>query len=258
MEFTAGDGVKIKGKKLYVQFCGDIKIIAHRELKDYSRVIIKYQNGQFFACFITEMPIKTFCQTNKSVGLDFGLKTFVTTSDGEKIDSPKFLKRSLKRLSKAVSKRDKQVKGSKEHKANSRVVQKIFTKITNQRADFNHKLANRLVKENDVIAIEDLNIRKLSSGQISNINRTYNDVSWNQFAQMLAYKAENAGRECVKVNPRNTSKTCHDCGKIHDLTLENREMNCECGNHQCRDINAAKNILTLGLQSLEKPLPAKS
>lgn len=250
IEFTAGDGVKIKDGKLYIQHIGNIKMVLHRELKDYSRVIVKYQNGEFYACFVTEAELKTFSPTDKTVGLDFGLQTFVTTSDGEKIDSPKFLKQNLKRLKKVTSKRDKAEKGSKERRKKSKIVRTIFTKITNQRADFNHKLANRLVKENNVIVIEDLNIKKLSAGEVANINRTYNDVSWAQFSQMLSYKAENAGRKYVKVNPSNTSKTCNDCGKIHELTLEDRVMKCDCGKTEDRDVNAARNILRLGLQSL--------
>lgn len=250
IDFVAGDGVKIKGKKLYIQFVGEVKIIQHRSLPIYSRVTIKYQNGQFFASFIIDAPIKVLEPNNKTIGLDFGLKTFITTSDGEKIDSPKFLKQKLKQLTKVASKRDKIEKGTKERKNKTKVVQTIFRKITNQRSSFNHTLSNKLVIENGVIIIEDLNIQKLSSGPINNINRTYNDVSWAQFAQTLTYKAENAGRKVVRVNPSNTSKICNKCGLIHNLDLKDRVMSCDCGNCQDRDINAAKNILALGLQCL--------
>jgi len=252
IEFTAGDGIKANGRKLYVQHIGKIKMINHRELPTYSRVIVKYQGGQFFASFIVDSKIKTLEPSQKSIGLDFGLKTFVTTSDGEKIDSPKFLKRNLKRIQKASSKRDKEPKGSKNRFKRSKVVRNIFRKITNQRADFNHKLANDLINDFGMITVEDIDIKKLSSGTISNINRTYNDVSWAQFAQMLSYKAANAGRKIVFVNPMNTSKTCCLCGKIRDLSLTDRVFKCECGHVTDRDINAAKNILTLGLQSLER------
>ena len=250
IDFVAGDGVKIKNKKLYVQYVGNIKIVTHRDLPTYSRVTIKYQNGQFFASFIIDTPIKTLGPNNKTIGLDFGLKTFITTSDGEKIDSPKFLKQKLKQLTKAISKRDKIEKGTKSHKNKTRVVQTIFRKITNQRLNFNHTLSNKLVIENGTIIIENLDIQKLSSSPINNINRTYNDVSWSQFAQMLAYKAENAGRKVVRVNPSYTSQICNHCGKTNELTLKNRILSCECGYDQDRDINAAKNILALGLQCL--------
>lgn len=182
--------------------------------------------------------------------MDFGLKTFITTSDGDKIDSPKFLKQKLKQLKKATAKRDKVEKGTKDRKRKTRIVQTIFRKITNQRSNFNHQLANKIIAANDIIVIEDLNIQKLSSGQINNINRTYKDVSWTQFAQMLAYKAENAGRKVIKINPSNTSKTCNSCEKIHELTLQDRVISCNCGHNQDRDLNAAKNILALGLQYL--------
>lgn len=247
LDFTAGDGVKVKGKKLYIQHIGDVKIILHRELPKYSQVTVKYQNGQFFATFIVEAKLKTFEPSDKNLGIDFGLKTFITTSDGEKIDSPKFLKRSLKQLKRLSSKYSQQTKGTAKRQKYGRALVKKHCKIANQRADFNHKLANQLIEQNGLIAIENLDIQKLSSGEISNVNRTYNDVSWAQFAQMLTYKAANAGRKIVRVNPANTSKTCHNCGKIHTLSLEDRIISCECGYTEDRDVNAAKNILALGL-----------
>lgn len=250
MEFSGGDGAKAIGDRLYIQHVGRIKMVSHRPLSKYSRITVKYQSGQFFASFTVETAPRTFYPSNETIGLDFGLKTFVTVSNGEKIESPKFLRRSLGRLKKAASKRDKEEKGSLSRKKRSHVVSSIFRKISNQRLDFNHKLSNRLISENGVIAIEDLDIKKLSSGAISNINRTYNDVSWAQFAQMLTYKAANAGRKLICVNPANTSKTCSSCGKVNDLSLNDRMMNCECGHREDRDINAAKNILALGLQCL--------
>ena len=259
IDFTARDGIKIinneykRKLKLYVQHVGNIKMIAHRSLSTnaYSRVTIKYQNGQFFASFIINSPIKTLPLNEKSIGLDFGLKTFITTSDGNKIDNPKFLKRNLKRLKQTASKRDKYEKGSHIRNKKNRIVRNIYRKITNQRSDFNHKLANNFIENYGTIIVENLDLRKLSDTEISNVNRTYNDVSWEQFSRMLQYKAANAGRQFVRVNPRNTSKTCHGCGKIHDLTLNDRTFTCQsCGYEQDRDINAARNILTLGLQSL--------
>lgn len=253
IDFTAKDGVKVKGKerkgKLYVQHIGDIKMVCHRSLPEYSRVTVKYQAGQFYASFTIEAPLRVLERSDKTIGLDFGLKTFVTTSEGKQIDSPKFLRQSLKRLKKACSKRDKLQKGSIERRKKAKTVRVIYRKVTNQRLDFNHKLANGLVKENGLIAIEDLDIRKLSSSNISNVNRAYNDVSWAQFAQMLTYKAESAGRKVIRVNPSNTSKTCHNCGKVHILSLEDRIISCECGHIEDRDVNAAKNILALGLMS---------
>jgi len=250
IEFAAGDGAKAIGSKLYIQHVGNIPMISHRTLTKYSRVTVKYQSGQFFASFTVDAPMKIYTPSKDAIGLDFGLKTFVTTSAGEKFESPKFLRLNLKRIKKAASRRDKEEKGSLARKKRSRVVGNIFRKITNQRLDFNHKLSNRLIAENGIVVIEDLDIKKLSSGDIRNINRTYNDVSWAQFAQMLSYKAASAGRKLIRVNPSNTSKTCNSCGKIHNLSLDDRMMNCGCGNKIDRDINAARNILRRGLASL--------
>lgn len=250
MDFTAGDGAGMRKERFYVQGVGLIKIIKHRELPKYSRISVKYSNGQFFAAFTVEALPKALEPSEKKIGLDFGLKTFITTSDGAKYDSPKFLKQSLSKLQMASRKRDKFEKGTLERRKRNFRVRNICRKVSNQRLDFNHKLANKFIAENGVIVIEDLDTQKLSSGPIRNVNRTYSDVSWGQFTQMLSYKAANAGRKLIRVNPSNTSRTCNKCGKIHNMTVKDRVMDCDCGHKECRDINAAKNILGLGLQSL--------
>lgn len=251
MDFTAGDGIKVKGNQLYIQHVGDVKMVVHRSLPDYSSATIKYQNGQFYVSFVVEVPIKALEPSEKTVGLDFGLKTFITTSDGQKFESPKFLKQSLGKLQKLSRQRSKSTKGTPKYRQKSYQLRNLYRKITNQRQDFNHKLANRFIKDYGTIILEDLTMSELLS-PISNINRTYNDVSWAQFTQMLSYKAVNAGRRVIKVNPRNTSKTCSECGEIDEsLTLDKREFSCpSCGHCQSRDANAARNILTLGLQGL--------
>jgi putative transposase len=119
-------------------------------------------------------------------------------------------------------------------------------KVTNQREDFLHKLSAKIVKENDTIIFEDLNIKNMISNKTS-LNRNIQDVSWASFTNKLIYKAENAGRQVIKVNPMNTSNTCSQCKIKSNIDLTTRELPC-CGID--RDWNAALNIKALGMQSL--------
>lgn len=251
IDFTYGDGCKIKNKKVYFQHIGKIKGVFHTNVENPNRTMLVYKNGCFYACFIVEYQTKLLNNTNKSVGIDFGLRNLITTSENKTIDNPRFHKKYEKALSKQQSKRSKLDKKTKEYKQKTKIIGKIWNKICNCRHDFNHKLANEFVKNYDIIALENLSIERLKNN-IKNINKAYSDVCWNQFTNILSYKAENAGRKIVFVNPKNTSKTCFGCGKIHNLSLNDRKMNCECGNTLDRDYNAALNILGLGLQSLAK------
>ena len=248
IEFVKGDGSKIIGSRLRIQHVGLIKMISHRAMTDYSRVSIRYEYGHWYASFCAESPSVDYGASDKEIGIDFGLKTFATTSDGDKYLSPKPLKDNLKNLSKTQSRHDKAEKGSKERAAKSKVLRNINRYIKNVRRDWNNKLSLKIVKENGLIVIEDLSVKDLQS-KFSNINRAYCDVAWNQFTHMLSYKAENAGRVFIKVNPAYTSQLCQ-CGAITPHTLKKRTFTCgQCGDTADRDVNAARNILALGLQS---------
>jgi len=130
----------------------------------------------------------------------------------------------------------------------------IHEKIANRRKDFAHKLSARLVKENQVIVFEKLDIKDMMSNHTNvfgnKLNKSIGDVAWNQFMEYTAYKAEEAGRTVVFVNPRNTSKRCSRCGQIVEKTLADRVHSCSCGLVLDRDENAAINILSLGLKTL--------
>lgn len=252
IDYCYGDGCKIRKNtlkgKVYFQYIGEIKAIVHREINLPSRCSLKYSNGDFYACFTVDAVIKTPVKTNKSVGLDFGLKTFLVTSDNQFIQNPKFHRQNQDKLSKLQSQRS-QVKTKQDYQNKTCQIQKTWKGIINRRHDFNHKLANSLLSQYDTICLEKLSVQNLTS-KIKNVNRTYRDVCWNQFTNILAYKAANAGKQLIFVNPTNTSRTCSNCGIIHDLTLQDRILTCSCGTTINRDYNAACNILRLGLQSL--------
>lgn len=250
-----GDGGKIKNGKFYLQHVGLIKALWFEDIPNPKTFSITRRSNGFYVNFIIDdnRAARTV-RTGRDVGIDFGLKTFVTTSDGEKIESPKYLKQSLKRIQKAHRKISRAEKGSVEREKAKRVLNKVSTKVSNQRKDFNHKLSRRFINEYDRIFIEDLDTKKMQEGAANEgkkaVSRTYSDVAWGQFKQFLTYKAENAGKVIGKVKPEYTSQECHRCQRITPKTLEERTHVCSCGCIEDRDINAAKNILRRGLASL--------
>jgi putative transposase len=174
---------------------------------------------------------------------------FHTFFTGEKIDNPRFFRRDEKELAKAQRKLSKAEKGTPERAKRRKAVCHIHQRISNRRKDFAHKLSRRLVNEFGIIALEKLNTKGMLQDHC--LAKSISDAAWNQLAQYIQYKAENAGRECVLVDPRNTSKTCSRCGTLVEKDLSVRVHDCPvCGLKMDRDENAAINILALGLESL--------
>ncbi len=243
-----GDGNQIKKESLYLQNVGLMKCLWFGDFPDYKTMSLSKIGDSFYANFIVEtQPEKPFV-TNKAIGLDFGLKTFLTTSDGLKIESPKFHKQSLKELAKIhrrIHRADKE-----KRKRYKKALAKLQQKVANRRQDFNHKLSRKLVQGYDFIFLEDIILHDLQS-DFRNINRTYADVAFGQLRQFLTYKAENAGKILKTVNPAYTTQECWKCGARNKLELKDRLYVCPCGHSEDRDINAAKNILRRGLASLE-------
>lgn len=231
-----GDGCKIRGDKVYVQYVGEIRFQQHREIGKINTVSITRRGNEYYVNVCCELDKPNNCVGNKVIGVDFGIKTTMTTSDGEFVESPYFSKDKHKTIRKLSNK--------KKYAA----LQKVHKKIANRRKNFNHHLSKRIVSENDVICLEKLEVESICS--FKQVNRKLYDIGINQLINFITYKAENAGKLVVMVNPSYTSQMCHSCGSRQVLTLKEREYNCSCGYSENRDINAAKNILRLGLQSL--------
>ena len=204
--------------------------------------------GRYFVSFSLEAPdIKPLRKTKSEVGVDVGLTHFATLSNGEKITNPRFHQRDLAKLKRAQQDLSRKKKGSQNRdKARLRVA-RIHASISDRRSDFLHKLSTRLVRENQTIVVEDLNIR----GMVRNhcLARGISDVGWGEFIRQLEYKSEWYGREFVRIDrwfP--SSKRCSECGFTQDkLPLKIRRWICpECGKEHDRDHNAALNILAAG------------
>lgn len=212
-----------------------------------SVTVTKDKSGRYFVSILVEENIPTLPMTDKSIGINLGLKSFLITSDGETIDNPKYYARYEKKLAKRERKKSKKKKGSKNrHKARLKVA-RLHAKIADTRRDFQQQLSTKLIRENQTICLESLAVKNLLKNYC--LAKAIQDVGWSEFVRQLEYKAAWYGRTVVRIDRfYPSSKTCHCCGWVkQDLTLEDRVFVCEdCGNVTDRDYNAAMNILAVG------------
>jgi putative transposase len=185
------------------------------------------------------------------VGIDVGLKRFATLSDGTEIANPRFLGKQLRKLKVAQRKLKNKHKGSANRRKQVAVIAKLHFKVRNARKDYAHKASSTIVKNHDIVIVEDLNI----SGMVQNrkLSRAISDVGWGMFMEMLRYKLQWAGKLFVTIDRYfASSKTCSCCGVVKDeMPLHIRTFECDaCGLVQGRDLNAAINIRRQGMSQL--------
>ena len=253
-EFTKS-AFKYRDGKLWLAKCKEpLNIVWSRYLPEGckpSTVTVKLEpSGRWFvSLLVDDYTIDTLPPTKKQVGIDVGVTSLISTSDGEKIANPKHFNRLYYKLKVAQKELSRKTKGSNNRNRARLKVARIHAKIKDARTDFLHKLTTDLVRNNSLIAIEDLAIRNMLKNP--KLARSISDASWGEFFRQLEYKCEWYGRQLVKIDrffP--SSKRCNHCGfVVEKLPLDVRSWDCpSCGTTDIdRDINAGKNILAAGL-----------
>ncbi|MEU3162991.1 transposase [Streptosporangium sp. NPDC006930] len=247
-----------------LQGIGHVRVHRHRPVRGTVKTISVRREGMRWYVILScdDVPAEALPITGASVGVDLGVSSLVTTSEGEHLANPRHLAASADRLAAAQRDLARKKRGStRRRKAVARVAA-LHAKVRRQRLDGVHKAALALVRDYDVIVHEDLRIANLTrsaSGTLeapgsnvaakSGLNRSILDAGWGVFLMILSHKAESAGRELIAVNPANTSRTCARCGHC---AKENRvtqaEFHCRrCAHFAHADVNAATNILRAGL-----------
>ncbi|MGI0480506.1 RNA-guided endonuclease InsQ/TnpB family protein [Geminocystis sp. CENA526] len=248
--------VSIKDDCLNVPKIGLIYAKIHRPIEGKIKTVTITKNccDQYYASVLIEdgKDKPTLSSEGKAVGIDLGLTHFAITSDGSKFDNPKILNKHEKNLKRKQQQLSRKQKGSNNRNKARLKVARVHKKITNCREDFLHKLSRRMVNENQVIAVENLNVKGMMQNHC--LAKAVQQVGWGQFCTMLKYKAEQEGKVYIEVDrffP--SSKTCHVClNKIDSLPLNVRYWSCvKCGTKHDRDINAAINIRDEGLRILQ-------
>ena len=254
--FTVPQFASITDNRLFIpKFTEGIKCRVHREIKGKigKVTITKTPSGKYFVSVFTEEDyINPLEKTGKSVGVDMGLKDLLVTSEGETFKNNRYTRRYECKLAKAQQHLSRKKKGSRGFENQRLKVARLHEKIANSRTDYLHKCSISLVRRYDTICIEDLNVK----GMVKNhhLAKSITDASWCSFISMLTYKAEWNGKKVVKVDRYfPSSQTCNVCGyvnkQIKDLSV--REWECpNCHTRHDRDVNAAINILRIGLNNI--------
>lgn len=254
-----GSGWKLRGSQLIISRLGTIRLKLHRPIEgDIKQICIRRNAvGKWYVTFscdnIPERKLET--KTNE-VGLDVGIEKFIADSDGYVIENPRWFATSQKELRKKARRLARRKKGSNRRNKARVQVALMHERTANQRNDFSHKTANYFIENYGSIYVEDLQIKNMSrkgGAKKKGLNKGIVDASWGKFFENLSYKAEEAGREVIKIKPHYTSQVCSGCGEIVKKSLSTRTHECpSCGLVLDRDANAALNILRAGqaLQTL--------
>lgn len=254
-----GENVRLDTRTGLVSVPGlkNVEVRLHRSIdgKIGTTTISKTKSGKYYVSFQVDdgrdLPLTKPVSRDRVIGIDVGLASYISTSEGDKIDGLQPLREAEQRLAVLQRRLSRKQKGSKNQDKARLKVSRMHEKIANQRSDFQHKLSRELVDNHDAIVLESLNIK----GMVRNhhLAKSISDAGWSEFMRQIKYKADWAGKTVIEIGQwEPSSKTCHSCGhKLDDLTLDVREWICpRCGAHHDRDINAAINIKALGMDRL--------
>jgi putative transposase len=244
-------GFRLNGHHLKLSKIGNVHIKLHRPMEgDIKTLTIKRSaTGKWYASFSVEVEAKPMPESGQSIALDVGLESFAHWSNDERIKNPRFFRQEEKQLAKAQRNLSKQEIGTPQRTKRRKVVSRVHERIKFKRTDFIHQESRKLVNRFGIICVEDLKVNRMMHNH--GLAKSIADAAWSGFFQQLFVKAEEAARTVVAVNPAYTSQDCSQCGHRQKMPLSSRMYVCPCCHLEIhRDLNAAKNILALGLQSL--------
>lgn len=244
--FVGNSKLRITNGRIRIPKVGSVKITQHRHIEGTPRymTVSKTKSGKFFVSINCQKDVTPPPAIGPEVGIDLGLKAFVTLSDGRTIDPPKHLRKAERRLKRLQRRLSRKRKGSANRRKAKVLLARQHEKVANRRADFLHKLSRQLVDTHGHIGIEDLYVKGLLRNH--NLAKSIVDAGWGEFVRQLQYKGDWYGCRITKVDRWfASSRICSDCGAVNpDLRLKNRRWSCiECGVTHDRDVNAARNIL---------------
>jgi putative transposase len=248
-----GNGVRLDGDRLILSKVGAVHVVLHRPVEGTPKTVTltRSRTGKWYACFSCAVETQPLPPIDMGVGVDVGLAAFATLSTGDEIENPRFYRRDEADLKRVQTLKDaaKNAQRWDENRRRKTALAHIHERIANRRADFAHKRSREVVNAYQVIVFEKL--APMEMGRSRGMRKSIMDVAWSQFISMTVAKAEEAGRQVVLVDPRNTSKMCSSCGELVQKRLSDRIHTCPaCGLVLGRDHNAALNILHRGLQML--------
>lgn len=254
-----GNGARLQGNRLILSKIGAVTVNLHRPVEGRIKTVTLRRNstGKWFVAFAVEKPCEQPADVPQAaVGVDVGLEKFATLSTGETIDNPRFFRADEHDLKRAQRRLSEQSKGSLERARRRKIVARVHERIANRRKDFAHQQSRKLVNRFGVIVFEDLSITRMLKNHC--LAKSIADAAWGQLATYTQYKAEEAGRAYIEIDARGTSQRCSRCGAVVKKSLGMRVHHCpHCGLEIDRDLNAAYNILRLGLQS-QGPRPQEA
>ena len=252
--------IYVEPNKVRIPKLGYVKAVTHRDIKGKIKTITvsKTTTGKYFASVLCEDNTPIYKSTAQNIlGIDLGISSIIVTSDGDKVDNPKFLEKARKKLVRRQRQLARKTKGSNRRRKAKILLAKAYEKLTNARNDWQHKLTRKIADENQAVIIETLSSKNMMQNR--KLSKAIGDASWNSLITKLQYKLEKNGAQLIKINRfYPSSKTCSCCGNIKkELKLSERMYACQaCGHTQDRDINASINLRNEGIRIMAESKPA--